>query len=606
MNEENRIKAREIRQLKKSGYLDKITPLIPKNEEILAIHLHIEVFNRIMGYFLITIIIMSIIYIYGIYDFSIWTFVRIVIGIIIYIYYIFAFKRGYSIKILVFTNKGMYLFDNVSDGKSVKYSDMKFINFYGFPIHAHKKKFYVNLGLNFKIKSNIDSLKFMYFLLYYYCNPKIQIKNRLKNQNVQNAEEGSQKIIKKSLFKISNERYTDIYKKKESLIIKYVSYELLTFIIIILLLLFVHYQMDFMEEWYLIIMIDAFILLIGILILIILPITVRDFKKSYKKINYLPDSNFEVCSDGIKAISNSGDVWIPFEENLIIGSYDCIEKGFTSLFTPDINDGIEIKKFNRKNRLYQIGPVEDYEYFYDIVMYHYLKWLDQNDLILKEEQIKELFFLSDPFKGAIAEKIMLKEEDTDVPNISDMSSFYIDSEKAIFKYPKVSYNRYIPDDEKIYFVHQQETYPPFIRRKLLLSLVFTVIFGILLLLSFVYLQNEYPDDPEMYSLLIFPLIPFLLMGVYLLQKVNLFKDIKKLEVLFTESKIIFKRKGWLYPLLYDDIRFVYKTSENRKKRYYKYLKFHAIKKSNVITLYGIGFDSPILTILNSKCKVLKF
>lgn len=250
--------------------------------------------------------------------------------------------------------------------------------------------------------------------------------------------------------------------------------------------------------------------------------------------------------------------------------------------------------------MYQVGPVEDYEYFYDIVMYHYLKWLHQNDLILKKEQIKKTFFSSDPFKGDIAEKVTLKE---DVPNISDMSTFYIDSEKAIFKYSKEIYNRYIPNDEKIYYIHQQETSPPFIRRRLFLSLVFAVILGLFVVLLLVYIQSEFPSDPESYSLLIFPLIPIWFTGLHIVRSVSIIKEIKNQEVIFTESKIIYKRDVWLYPLLYDNIRSVYKISKKRKKRYYKYLKFHAKNKANVITLYGIGFDNPILTILNSKCNV---
>ncbi len=604
MNEEIRIKPRKIRQLKKSGYLDKITPSIPKDEEILNIKLDITAIDRTMGYFFIPIIIVGILMIQiMIFNFSIWTAVIIVIGIIMTIYYLFAFTRGYRIKILVFTNKGMYLFDSrrsITGVEPVKYIDSKFINFLGWPIHSKKKKFYVNLGVDFPIKSSIDSLKFMYFLLHYYCNPKKQIKNRLENQSVVNVEEEFQKIINKSIYKISNERYLDVYKKNERHLIKYTSYEILTFVIMILLLLFVYNQFESTEEWYLIIIFDAFILLICITILIALPITVRDYKRSFNKISLLHDCNFEVCSDGIKATSNSKEVWFPFKDNLIIGKYEITEKVFISRY--DVYDGVEFKKFNEKNRLYQVGPVEDYEYFYDIVMYHYLKWLDQNDLILKEDQIKDKFFSSDPFKGEIAEKIMLKEG-IDVPNITDMSTIYIDSEQANFKYSKEIYKRHIPSDEKIYYVHQQETSPPFIKRRLLLSLVFAVIFGLLIVLLIVYLQSEFPNDIEGYILLIYPLIPIWITGRHIVRSSRIIKEIKNQEVIFTESKIIFKRKGWLYPLLYDNIRSVYKISEKRKKRYYKYLKFHAKNKSNVITLYGIGFDNPILTILNSKCTV---
>ncbi|MHA1374894.1 MAG: hypothetical protein ACTSR7_11400 [Promethearchaeota archaeon] len=605
MNEENKIKPRKIKQLKKSGYLDKITPSIPKNEEILNIKLNIDASTRIIGYIFIPLIFLTILIMQTMFiNFSIWTVVILVIGIIITIYYIVAFKKGYRIKILVFTNIGMYLFDNIVSrtvAEPVKYSDSEYINFVGWPIHSKKKKFYVNLSMYFKLKSNIDTLEFMYFLLNYYCNPKIQIKNRLKNQNEYDKEREFQKIIDKSKFKISNERSIEIHKKKEGLLIRYVCYEILTFFIMISLLLFVFSQFESTDEWYLIILIDAFILLICVMILIFLPITVKDFKKSFKRMNFLPDSNFEICSDGIKATSNSGDVWFPFEDKLIIGKYDSLEKTF-GFFNPEIYDGIEFKRFNDKNRLFQVGPVENHEYFYDIVMYHYLNWINQNDLILKEEQIKEKFYLSDPFKGAIAEKVMLKE-DIDVPNISDMPTFYIDSEKANFKYSKEIYNRYIPNDEKIYYIHQQETSPPFIKRRLLLSLVFAVKFGLLVVLLLVFIQSEFPSDIEGYILLIFPLYPVGIMGLHVVRSSRIIKEIKTQEVIFTESKIIFKRDAWLYPLLYDDISSVYKISEKRKKRYYKYLKFHAKNKSNVITLYGISFDSPILTILDSKCKV---
>lgn len=606
MNEENKIKPRKIRQLKKSGYLDKIIPSIPKNEEILDIQLDIFMFPKIMGYFLIPIIICGSLVVGTFFNnyslWNLWTFLTLIIGIICYIYYIFFFKKGYEIKILVFTDKLMYLFDNKKErNKSVKYSDSKYINFVGSEIHSKKKNFYSNLGLNFRMKSNITSLKFMYYLLNYHCNPKIQIKNRLNNQNVHNAEQELQKILNKTLFKISNERYNDIYEKKRSLIVRFAIYEILTFVIMILLLLFVDIQIDPITGGYLNIMFDAFILLIGILCLIGFSGTFIDFKNSYNKMNFRPDSMFEVCSDGIKAATNSGDVWMPFEENLIIGEYNTIEKIF-SLFSPKIYDGLEIKRFNEKHRLYQIGPVEDHEYFYDIVMFHYLKWLEKNNKILKKEQILQSLILSDPNKGDIAEKITLKE-DIVVPNISDMSSFYIGSEKATFKYPKDSYTYYIPVDEKIYYIHQKKTIPTFVRVRLYLSLGFTIMFGLLVLLFFVYFQIEFPDTPEIYVLLIFAYFPISFTGRHLLRSIKIIKDFKDREVIFTESKIIFKREDWLYPLTYDAIKHVYKISENRKKRYYKYLRIYTKKQPNATTLYGISHDNPILTILNSKCEV---
>lgn len=605
MSEENKLKPRNIKQLKKSGYLDKVTPSIPKNEDILNIELNIDATTKIMFYFFIPIFIGMIEWIFIIiFNFTIWNFVTILVGTIFYIYYIFSFKRGYRIKILVFTNKAMYLFDSIDSrtvAKPKKYSDSEYVNFMGWPIHSKKKKFYVNLGIYFKLESNIDSLEFMYFLLNDHCNPKIQIKNRLKNQNVYDIEGEFQKIINKSTFKISNERSIDIYKKKGSHLIKYTSYEILTFFIMISLLLFVYNQFVSTDEWYLIIIMDAFILLICVIILIALPITVRDFKKSFTRMIFLPDSNFEICSDGVKATSNSGDVWFPFENNLIIGKYDSLEKTF-SLFDPGIYDGIEFKRFKEKNRLYQLGPIEDHEYFYDILMYHYLIWLNQNDFIMKEEEIKELFFLSDTIKGVIADKVMLKE-DTNVPNLSDISSFNINSDKAIFKYPKVLYNRYISDDEKIYHIHQKKTIPTFVRTRFLLSIIFIVMFGLLTLITFVYIPNLFPDDPQAYSLLIFTLVPILLPGTHALRSRGIIKVIKTREVIFTESKIIFKQERWLYPILYEDIRFVYMISEKKKKRCYKYLKFHSKNSSNISTLYGIDLDSPILKILNSLCKV---
>ncbi|MHA1671412.1 MAG: hypothetical protein ACTSV5_12660 [Promethearchaeota archaeon] len=549
-------------------------------------------------------IFIGMILIFAKFFISTWNFVVILVGAIFYIYYIFSFKKGYRIKILVFTNKAMYLFVDIDSHmvvEPVKYRDSEYINFVGWSIHSHKKKFYINLGIYFKLESNIDSLEFMYFLLNDYCNPKIQIKNRLKNQNVHDIEGEFQKIINKSTFKISNERLIDIYKKKGSHLIKYTIYEILTFFIMISLLLFIYNQFVSTDEWYMIIIMDAFILLIYVIILIALPIIVRDFKKSFTRMNFLLDSNFKMCSDGVKATSNSGDVWFPFEDKLIIGKYNSLEKAI-SFFNPEIYDGIEFKRFNDKNRLYQLDPLEEHEYFYDILMYHYLIWLNQNDLILKEEQIKERFFLSDPIKGVIADKVMLKE-DTKVPNLSDISSFNFHSDKAIFKYPKVLYNRYISDDEKIYHIHQQKTIPTFVRTRFILSIIFIVMFGLLTLIIFVSIPNLFPDDPQAYSLLIFTLLPILLPGTHAVRSGCIIKVIKTREVIFSESKIIFKRDVWLYPLLYDDISSVYKISEKRKKRYYKYLKFHAKNKSNVITLYGISFDSPILTILNSKCKV---
>ncbi|MHA1192500.1 MAG: hypothetical protein ACTSP9_09405 [Promethearchaeota archaeon] len=74
MNEENRINPRKIKQLKKTGYLDKITPSIPKNEEILNIELNIDASTRIIGYIFIPLIFLTILIMQTMFiNFSIWT-----------------------------------------------------------------------------------------------------------------------------------------------------------------------------------------------------------------------------------------------------------------------------------------------------------------------------------------------------------------------------------------------------------------------------------------------------------------------------------------------------------------------------------------------------
>jgi hypothetical protein len=114
------------------------------------------------------------------------------------------------------------------------------------------------------------------------------------------------------------------------------------------------------------------------------------------------------------------------------------------------------------------------------------------------------------------------------------------------------------------------------------------------------LQNE-PTD--ILLLFILPLIPIFWIGYLFFKTILSLKKIKNTEAIFTESKIVFKRKNWIYPLSYDDINYVHKTFENSRKRYYKFLHFHSIKKAYLMTLHDIGFDNPMITILNAKCKV---
>lgn len=591
----------------RAGYLEKITPSIPKNEDIINIHLKIEAFERILGIIVIPVfIIMFYILVLEIensfntpFTHFTWSSLTLVIGILFNMYYLLRSKKGYNIKTIVFTNKGMYFFDkDLKMDESVKYSDVKNVVF-SQNSSEPSKKFSIHLEFFYQPKSTKDSLKFMYFLLYNYCNPKVQIKNILKDKSVLNIEEEFQKVIQKSIFNISNERYTDIYKKKEGLLIKIISYMAITVIVIFLIISFVHNELSASIEYT--ILIDVFFLIIGSLILYGIPHSGNLIYSSLKRVNYLPNSNFEICTDGIKVSSFSGDAWIPFEDELIISPYDCMVKVF-AIFHKYIYDGIQFNKFNEKEIKFQVGPAEDHEFFYLLTLYHYLNWLNENELILNEERVKEYYFLSDPFKKTIAEKIMSNEEVTeaiDVPAILDMPSFTIESEKAIFKYSKDLYKHYISDDEKIYYIHQQVAIPPTIRRKFSFQIFFICILGLTSLLLFLGLQNE----PDILPVFIFPLIPVFWIGCHSFKTILFLKKIKNIEAIFTESKIIFKRKDWIFPLSYDNIQSVHKSYENSRKRYYKFLHFHSRKKDYLMTLYDIGFDNPMITILNANCKV---
>jgi len=609
LNAENRIKPRKIRQAMRAGYLEKITPSIPKNEDILNIELKIEAFERILGIIFIPVfIIMFYILVLEIennfnapFTHFTWSSLTLVIGILFNIYYILRGKRGYDIQTIVFTNKRMYSYNkDLKMDESVKYSDVKNVFFDQYSSYEPKKKFSIHLEYFSQTKSTKDSLKFMYFLLYNYCNPKIQIKNTLKDKRIPNIEDEFQNIVQKSIFNISNERYFDIHKKKEGFLVNIIIYMAITIVVIFLIISFVHNELSTSIEFA--ILIDVFVLIIGSLILYGIPYTGNQIYSSLKRINYLPNSNFEICPDGIKVMSPSGEALIPFEDELIISPYDCMLKMFT-ISDKNVYDGIQFSKFNVKEIKFQVGPIEDHEFFYLLTLYHYLNWLNENKLILNEEHVKEHYLLSDPFKKSIAEKIMSNEEvieAIDVPAILDMPSFTIESEKAVFKYPKDLYKYYISDDEKIYYIHQQVAIPPTIRRKFSFQIFFISLLGLTSLLLFLGLQNE-PTD--ILLLFILPLIPIFWIGYLFFKTILFLKKIKNIEAIFTESKIIFKRKDWIFPLPYEDIQSVHKSYENSKKRYYKFLHFHSREKDYLMTLYDIGFDNPMITILNAKCKV---
>jgi hypothetical protein len=609
LNAENRIKPRKIRQAMRVGYLEKITPSIPKNEDILNIELKIEAFERILGIICIPVfIIIFYILVLGIensynapFTHFTWSSLTLVIGILLEIYFVLVRKGGYDIMTIVFTNKRIYFFDNeMKVGGSAKYSEVKNVFFDQYYSYGQSKNFLIHLEYFTQTKSTKDSLKFMYFLLYNYCNPKVQIKNILKDKSVLNIEDEFQKVIQKSIFNISNERYTDIHKKKEGLLIKIISYMAITVVVTILIVSFIHNELSASIEYA--ILYDVIVLIFGFVILYSIPYTGNQIYSSLKRVNYLPNSNFEICPDGIKVMSPSGEALIPFEDELIINPYDCIVKFFVYSGNR-IYDGIQFSKFNEKEIKFQVGPVEDHEFFYLLTLNNYLNWLNENKLILNEEYVKEHYLLSDQFKKSIAEKIMSNEEvieAIDVPAILDMPSFTIESEKAVFKYPKDLYKYYISDDEKIYYIHQQVAIPPTIRRKFSFQIFFISLLGLTSLLLFLGLQNE-PTD--ILLLFILPLIPIFWIGYLFFKTILSLKKIKNTEAIFTESKIVFKRKNWIYPLSYDDINYVHKTFENSRKRYYKFLHFHSIKKAYLMTLHDIGFDNPMITILNAKCKV---
>ena len=128
MSVEETLKPRVVRRLKRSGYLEKIKPAITKNEEILSIQFNIDSLNRIFGYISIPLISLLplIIYFLIVIDFTpllIGFALFAIIGGIIELYFIFVSKIGYTIKMLVFTNTGMYLFDNKQNEESIKYDE---------------------------------------------------------------------------------------------------------------------------------------------------------------------------------------------------------------------------------------------------------------------------------------------------------------------------------------------------------------------------------------------------------------------------------------------------------------------------------------------------
>ncbi len=601
MNNPNTINPKYIRQLNRSGYLEKIKPSIPVEEEILDIHLNVFALNRIMGYVFIPIftVLLSSLTVSLENEFDMpyvnftWFSVVLIVSIIIYIYFIFFSKRGYEIKILAFTNKAIYLFDSVH--KSVERQDYekhaKYISFYR---STYVKKFYIGLGLNFEIKLNKDSLKFIYFLLYNYCTPKAQIKNRLLNDKGTHDENDIIKIIQQSEFKISNEKNNDIYNKRKGLLNRGVTYEIITILVIIgIILFFQFYQSDY--GWW-IVLIDLFVIIIGGLIIYGIPQTSLELHKSLKKMTYIPNSVFKISDNGINAISQEREVWIPFEDELIIGTYDSIEKFFMSKC---IYDAIDLCKIDDKKNSRQIGPVEDHEHFDLIVLNHYLNWLHKNDLILKKEFVKTHYLNSDSFKELIIEKIRLKEPQSLIPESYNIPTFSINSEKLSFKYSREIYNRYMTNDEEIYQIFKQEGVPHSILKSGISEIMFLIILclGVLFLL---FVPYSYPD---IIVLIIIILVLGICVGLNFNNTMREYRRIMFLEAIFTEEKIIFRRKDWIYPLAYDDIKIVRRLDENIRKRYYKKIEFHSKKKGNVMTLYDIDYDNPILKILDSKCNV---
>jgi hypothetical protein len=419
MEVENRISPKQIRQIKRSGFLEKISPSIPKDEEILNLQLYLSTSNRIFGYvFILMLPIVAaeiLIFVMTVLDLEpgimlpfvpwSWSFfflsygIALVAGVILELYFIFYSKRGYDIEILVFTNTAMYLFRNKEVG-SVKYQNVKNIGFTWQGNDSNRKEFIISSDLSFQGKSTIDLAKFIYFLLYQYCNPKNQIKNRLKQKHIINVELETQSIIEKSKFEVSDTRFREIYRKKKKLLIKVFSFCTITAIVMSLVLIF-------LDSGYLILDIIIYVITIvmGGLVLYAFIWYGYMMNASLKQIVDHPYRSFEVGKEGIRATTSSGDVWALFENDLIINPYDCRDRIYISFY--NVYDGIEFKKFDEKKVKLKLGPVEDHEFFYLIVLYHYVNWLYEHDLILSDDYVKEQYFLSDPFKQVIAEKIMI-------------------------------------------------------------------------------------------------------------------------------------------------------------------------------------------------------
>jgi hypothetical protein len=135
----------------------------------------------------------------------------------------------------------MYIFRNKSDDESRIYSDAKNLGFAWDLTYLKKNNFKISSDINFQGKSTIDLAKFIYFILAYYCNPKDQIKNRLKQKNVENLDEEYRNVIEHTQFKHSDTRYREIKRKKKILPLRVVTFSAITVMTMILILLFVDF-----------------------------------------------------------------------------------------------------------------------------------------------------------------------------------------------------------------------------------------------------------------------------------------------------------------------------------------------------------------------------
>jgi hypothetical protein len=586
-----KIKDKFKKWAKNADFLDKIKLKLKENEEVIDIFMRVSKDNSILKlgiaigiitfYFPVAFVLKTA----GIINInSIWIIIISLIGVPFVLYFSINMSKYYQFNLIIFTNKGIY-----NSSEFIPYTKIHLFYLMG------TKSLSTNItGELMKLENFSKYLEIKHYfesIIFNFCPYDMQLKKLVGNEDeIEKLSQEKYKIsalrLNKALEKIPIVNYRTIFIEA-----------IITFFSIFIIILFLfNYQS-------LAIIVTIFTILVSSSISIGIILTWKDLIKKLKLLDAIPESSVSIEDNGIYYKTSKGQIFIPFYEDTQIVPHDCL----ANLFSEKIYDGIIIFRKSNLKSPNIIGPITNYRIFYYEVMIAYYKWLQKNGHLIGIDELQKQFLFNDDFKMQILGKIRRVQ----IAKIGEITGEVEKQIETLLKPRNLDemedelhitseiYRHYLKENEKtLYVYHNKNSRKALYQNNFLYILTALNILALSLIIFWIFLKNT------IFSIInlifgIFALILLIYCGLEALEIVPFYLKLKSTEILFTDIKMIVRRKKIIKTLPYKSILNLKKIQTNKNKKYFGQILFYLREKNGKLSrirLYYVDFNDPVLKI----------